>query len=153
MPARAPASMLMLHSVMRASMERASTASPAYSMTCPLAPSVPMPPMMPRARSFAVTASGSRPRTRIRMLLGLRCGRHWVASTCSTSEVSMPKAKALRAPVVLFFFQAEDGIRALYVTGVKTCALPIYQVLRLDGRIGGEQQRRADVPRGQGLPG
>src|SRR6266496_4242285 len=25
----------------------------------------------------------------------------------------------------VFFFQAEDGIRALYVTGVKTCALPI----------------------------
>src|SRR5438874_6860034 len=25
----------------------------------------------------------------------------------------------------LFFFQAEDGIRALYVTGVQTCALPI----------------------------
>src|SRR6266496_2126173 len=26
-----------------------------------------------------------------------------------------------------FFFQAEDGIRALYVTGVQTCALPIWQ--------------------------
>src|SRR5690349_22990221 len=24
-----------------------------------------------------------------------------------------------------FFFQAEDGIRVLYVTGVQTCALPI----------------------------
>src|SRR2546421_895627 len=29
-----------------------------------------------------------------------------------------------RAPV-LFFFQAEDGIRDLIVTGVQTCALPI----------------------------
>src|SRR5204862_4372463 len=28
---------------------------------------------------------------------------------------------------VFFFFQAEDGIRALYVTGVQTCALPILQ--------------------------
>src|SRR5690349_23386240 len=27
----------------------------------------------------------------------------------------------------LFFFQAEDGIRDLYVTGVQTCALPICQ--------------------------
>src|SRR5438874_1801362 len=27
-----------------------------------------------------------------------------------------------------FFFQAEDGIRDLYVTGVQTCALPILQV-------------------------
>src|SRR5690606_40335627 len=25
----------------------------------------------------------------------------------------------------LFFFQAEDGIRAFHVTGVQTCALPI----------------------------
>src|SRR6267378_7044882 len=28
--------------------------------------------------------------------------------------------------VCLFFFQAEDGIRDLYVTGVQTCALPIW---------------------------
>src|SRR2546427_5409705 len=28
--------------------------------------------------------------------------------------------------VFLFFFQAEDGIRDLTVTGVQTCALPIY---------------------------
>src|SRR5204862_4522056 len=28
-----------------------------------------------------------------------------------------------------FFFQAEDGIRDLYVTGVQTCALPIYTFL------------------------
>src|SRR5690349_23066325 len=27
---------------------------------------------------------------------------------------------------LFFFFQAEDGIRDLYVTGVQTCALPIY---------------------------
>src|SRR2546422_8145249 len=27
-----------------------------------------------------------------------------------------------------FFFQAEDGIRDVAVTGVQTCALPIYQV-------------------------
>src|SRR5690606_39281768 len=28
--------------------------------------------------------------------------------------------------LVLFFFQAEDGIRDFHVTGVQTCALPIY---------------------------
>src|SRR2546430_4711799 len=33
----------------------------------------------------------------------------------------------LRSPSgVIFFFQAEDGIRDLTVTGVQTCALPIY---------------------------
>src|SRR2546430_11039187 len=30
---------------------------------------------------------------------------------------------------MFFFFQAEDGIRDLTVTGVQTCALPIYQPL------------------------
>src|SRR5690349_24229787 len=29
-----------------------------------------------------------------------------------------------------FFFQAEDGIRDLYVTGVQTCALPISSSFR-----------------------
>src|SRR5256886_9530451 len=29
-----------------------------------------------------------------------------------------------------FFFQAEDGIRDLTVTGVQTCALPIFKALR-----------------------
>src|SRR5690349_16819703 len=32
----------------------------------------------------------------------------------------------VRSTPLLFFFQAEDGIRDLYVTGVQTCALPIY---------------------------
>src|SRR2546421_8673083 len=34
--------------------------------------------------------------------------------------------------ILFFFFQAEDGIRDLIVTGVQTCALPIYhQLVRL----------------------
>src|SRR5256885_6956133 len=32
---------------------------------------------------------------------------------------------AMRAVSVVFFFQAEDGIRDYKVTGVQTCALPI----------------------------
>src|SRR5690606_41022408 len=40
---------------------------------------------------------------------------------------------------VLFFFQAEDGIRDFHVTGVQTCALPI---LLHDGRD------LADAPEG-----
>src|SRR2546430_11552854 len=32
------------------------------------------------------------------------------------------------SPVSLFFFQAEDGIRDLTVTGVQTCALPISMI-------------------------
>src|SRR3989440_216493 len=61
-----------------------------------------------------------------------------------------------------FFFQAEDGIRDLIVTGVQTCALPIYRmktlsrppsgaIMRLVGaRLGGrEKQRRIDEGRVQ----
>src|SRR5688572_31322629 len=32
--------------------------------------------------------------------------------------------------LLFFFFQAEDGIRDLTVTGVQTCALPIYNEFR-----------------------
>src|SRR5256886_4542679 len=32
--------------------------------------------------------------------------------------------------IVFFFFQAEDGIRDLTVTGVQTCALPIFSDYR-----------------------
>src|SRR5206468_7353634 len=34
-----------------------------------------------------------------------------------------------------FFFQAEDGIRDLIVTGVQTCALPISIIAAPDGRV------------------
>ena len=33
--------------------------------------------------------------------------------------------------VLFFFFQAEDGIRDDLVTGVQTCALPIYLTLKV----------------------
>src|SRR3712207_8244158 len=35
---------------------------------------------------------------------------------------------------LIFFFQAEDGIRYIGVTGVQTCALPIYPVKLLQPR-------------------
>ena len=34
-------------------------------------------------------------------------------------------------PGLNFFFQAEDGIRDRLVTGVQTCALPIYLFIKL----------------------
>src|SRR5258708_16560286 len=40
-----------------------------------------------------------------------------------------------------FFFQAEDGIRDDLVTGVQTCALPIYPI----SSNGSDQQTRAGV--------
>src|SRR5256885_4316255 len=45
-----------------------------------------------------------------------------------TRIVGSPKKRS-RMPAVFFFFQAEDGIRDYKVTGVQTCALPIYELL------------------------
>src|SRR5256886_10176375 len=50
-----------------------------------------------------------------------------------------PDAIALRADVI-FFFQAEDGIRDLTVTGVQTCALPIFFIVA--GKREAEEVRR-----------
>src|SRR5690606_39432594 len=47
--------------------------------------------------------------------------------------------------VFFFFFQAEDGIRDFHVTGVQTCALPIfYERLREEGYLckSGESRNR-----------
>src|SRR5690554_7018855 len=60
---------------------------------------------------------------------------------CSTSPT------APRSPPTYFFFQAEDGIRGADVTGVQTCALPIFLRERRGGKqmpsraAGGEQDR------------
>src|SRR3712207_8327388 len=42
-----------------------------------------------------------------------------------------------------FFFQAEDGIRDIGVTGVQTCALPIWARSRLRGDPPGNRGGRA----------
>ena len=46
-----------------------------------------------------------------------------------------------RGDEIEFFFQAEDGIRGRLVTGVQTCALPIYEALFALGRSQGEAAR------------
>src|SRR5256886_9151312 len=43
-----------------------------------------------------------------------------------------------RQQYIFFFFQAEDGIRDLTVTGVQTCALPILQRQQARGEAHGE---------------
>src|SRR5438132_9928837 len=55
--------------------------------------------------------------------------------------------------VFFFFFQAEDGIRDHCVTGVQTCALPIYQLflamayrkVKRDGEAEKAYQRAAEA--------
>src|SRR2546422_10380501 len=57
--------------------------------------------------------------------------------------------------MLFFFFQAEDGIRDVAVTGVQTCALPICRESRFlrgdlrpaEGRDAGAPGRRRCLPR------
>ena len=99
-PARAPASIDMLQTVIRPAMSSARIASPRYSITEPAPPPVPSSAMMPSTRSLAVTPGGSSPSTVTAIACGLTWRSVWVASTCSTSVVPMPKARAPNAPWV-----------------------------------------------------
>src|SRR3712207_9368406 len=54
----------------------------------------------------------------------------------------------------MFFFQAEDGIRDIGVTGVQTCALPIYGRGRRDrGRPAAGSSRESARGAHSGIPG
>src|SRR2546430_3315020 len=54
----------------------------------------------------------------------LSCSR---ICSAGLSRVAVDRsARSLVVRLCLFFFQAEDGIRDLTVTGVQTCALPIF---------------------------
>ena len=111
MPARAPASIDMLQTVMRSSIDSASIAGPRYSITWPVPPSTPILPMIARIRSLAVTPGAQRARsTSIASVFGLRCSRHCVASTCPTSVVPMPKASAPNAPCVLVWLSPQTMV-------------------------------------------
>src|SRR6266704_6304216 len=101
MPARAPASIDMLHRVMRPSIDSERTALPAYSMVQPLPPAVPIRPIAESAASFAVTPRGKDPSIATRMFFIFLASRHWVARTCSTSDVPIPNARQANAPWVL----------------------------------------------------
>ena len=65
-PALAPASMDMLHTVMRPSIDSALITGPRYSMMRPTPPVVPMRPMMARITSLAPASGGSSPADRHR---------------------------------------------------------------------------------------
>src|SRR5690349_23659836 len=61
----------------------------------------------------------------------------------------------LELNLFFFFFQAEDGIRDLYVTGVQTCALPIWAKIQATGRrsraCSGQTRRGTRTRRPNGL--
>ena len=69
-PARAPASIDMLQTVIRPSIDRPRMADPRYWITWPIPPPVPSRPMMARMTSLAVTPAGRVPSTVTAMVIG-----------------------------------------------------------------------------------
>ena len=127
MPARAPASMLMLQIVIRPSIDSDSMAEPRYSITWPCPPPVPILAMTARMMSLALTLGGSWPSTLTAMVLNGRSGSVWVASTCSTSDVPMPMASAPKAPWVEVWLSPQTTVIPGWVNpscGPMMCTMP-----------------------------
>src|SRR5699024_11291046 len=59
-----------------------------------------------------------------------------------------PHQRGADAPVLIVFFQEEDGIRDRNVTGVQTCALPIF-----GGKGGGAGQSQSKSKSANGADG
>ena len=108
-------------------MESARIASPRYSRTCPVPPETPIWPINARIRSLAVTPAGSRPATSTARVRGFFCSRHCVASTCPTSVVPMPKARAPNAPCVEVWLSPQTMVLPGCVmpsSGPMMCTIP-----------------------------
>mmetsp|Transcript_9618 Transcript_9618/g.23867 ORF Transcript_9618/g.23867 Transcript_9618/m.23867 type:complete len:525 (+) Transcript_9618:1168-2742(+) len=126
-PARAPASMAMLEMDMRASIESERMAEPANSMVAPVPPAVPITPQMWSTMSLDVTPIPSSPSTCTSMLSAFFCGSVDVASTCSTSDVPMPKASAPKAPCVAVCESPQTHVQPGTVkpcSGPMMCTIP-----------------------------
>ena len=77
--------------------------------------------------SFAVTPGASVPSTVIAIVLNGLSGSVWVASTCSTSLVPMPKASAPNAPWVEVCESPQTIVIPGWVSpscGPTTCTMP-----------------------------
>jgi hypothetical protein len=117
----------MLQIVMRPSIDSLRMALPAYSITWPVPPAVPILPMMARIRSFAVTPRGRSPSTVMRMFFAGRWISVCVDRTCSTSEVPMPKASAPNAPCVAVWLSPQTMVMPGSVrpcSGPMMCTMP-----------------------------
>ncbi len=126
-PARAPASIDMLQTVMRPSMDSASTAAPVYSSTWPWPPATPSTPIAASTMSLAERPKGSSPSKATCIVRGNDWGSVWVASTCSTSEVPMPTASAPNAPCVEVWLSPQTIVIPGCVnpsSGPITCTIP-----------------------------
>ncbi len=76
---------------------------------------------------MAVTEEDRRPSMVTAKVFGRAASRHCVASTCPTSLVPMPKARAPKAPCVLVWLSPQTMVRPGCVSpcsGPITCTIP-----------------------------
>ena len=122
MPALAPASIDILQTVIRPSIDNFFIASPEYSMTWPVPPAVPILPIIASTKSFAETPLWSSPSISISIFLAGFWIKVCVAKTCSTSDVPIPKARAPKAPCVAVWLSPQT----IVIPGcVKPCSGPM----------------------------
>src|SRR5256885_5040306 len=69
---------------------------------------------------------------------------HTRAHRVGRGESHAEVAELVTRPLIIFFFQAEDGIRDYKVTGVQTCALPISHDVHY-GLAAAKREQRARV--------
>src|SRR5215217_8838364 len=58
----------------------------------------------------------------------------------------------MRSTLIFFLFQAEDGIREIGVTGVQTCALPIFEAVQVQQAQGVAERLEAALNQGSSRP-
>src|SRR5438309_8191678 len=79
--------------------------------------------------------------------IDMRLRNNYVANFCNISFVYI----IIYFFFFFFFFQAEDGIRDGTVTGVQTCALPIFQAAATEAGLKRFEVRLEDSDNGGGL--
>ena len=102
-------------------------ALPPNSMVQPVPPAVPMWPMMASTTSLAVTPRPSVPSTFTSMFFAFFASSVCVASTCSTSLVPMPCARAPKAPWVEVCESPQTTVmpgKVAPFSGPITCTMP-----------------------------
>ena len=104
-------------------------------MTWPVPPAVPILPMIARMRSLAVHPNGRPPSTVTRIAFAGAWISVWVASTCSTSDVPMPKARAPNAPWVAVWLSPHTMVvpgRVKPCSGPMMWTMPFARVLEME---------------------
>ena len=153
-PALAPASIDMLHTVMRPSIESARMAEPRYSITWPMPPPVPISPMIARMTSLAVTPAGSSPSTLIahplRTALGQRLGGEHVLDLARADAEGERAERAVggRVRVAADDGHARQGAALLRADDVDDALVGVAHREVRDAELGGVLAQHLDLPGG-----